>query len=77
MKFGRDVDRLRTVGRTLVTTDAVACLTQTGDGAVIAYEESPARLAVFVAVVSLGDIALIDTLVVVQEYGRDVQSPMP
>lgn len=68
MQFVRYLNALWAVWGALVTSDAVACLTQTGHAPVIAYEESTACLAVVLVPGRRRHIPLIDALVVV---GKD------
>ena len=68
----RDVDALRTVGRTLVAPDTVVGLAELRHTAVVTDKESAAGTAVVLVLSVTGHIPLIDTFVVMQEDGRYV-----
>ena len=65
MQLAGDVDPLRAVGRALVAADAVVGLPQAGYAAVVAYEVGAPGLAVVLVLHVVGDIALVEALVVV------------
>lgn len=69
----RDVDALRTVGRTLVAPDTVAGLAELRHAAVVTDKESAAGTAV-VLLTAAGHIPLVDALVVMQQDGGYVYS---
>ena len=69
-----NVDALRAVGGTLAAADTVVGLTQTGNGAVVADEESATLAAVLgVGQRAAAEIALRQALIEVGEDGGDVQ----
>lgn len=82
LQFARNVDALGTMLYTTATTDAVTGLTQTRHRAVITDEEGTTSFAELLQVivrhlffvVNLHHIALVDTLVVMQQDGRDVEA---
>ena len=49
-------------------------LAQLGHGAVVAHEEGAAHLGIALVLTALGDVAFVDALVVVEQYGRDIES---
>lgn len=65
LHFFRDIDALRTMMHTLVAAGAMVCLPQTGDGAVVAHEESTASLTVVLRLLVFRNISLVDTFIVV------------
>lgn len=70
----RDVDALRTVGRTLVAPDTVAGLAELRHAAVVTDKESAAGTAVVLVLTAAGHIPLVDTFVVMQQDGGYVYS---
>ena len=73
LQFRRDVDALRTVWVALATTGAAVGLAETGNTAVIAYQEGAACLAVILVLAVLRHVALVDAAVVVQQDGWNIQ----
>ena len=69
-----DVDALRTVGRALVASDAMAGLAETGHTAVITYEERTTGTAVVLILTVTGHIPLVDTFIIMQQDGRNVDA---
>ena len=66
--FGRDINALRTMWGTLVTSNTVIGLTEFWNGAIIADQEFPACLDIFF-VTCVGDIFFfVNTFVVMDEY---------
>lgn len=74
LQFRRDVDALRTVRVALAATGAAVGLAETGNTAVIAYQEGAACLAVILVLAVLRHVALVDAAVVVQQDGWNIQS---
>ena len=70
----RDVDALRTVGRTLVAPDAMAGLAELRHAAVIVHKECTTGASVVLILSVAGHISLVDALVIMQEDGGDVYS---
>ena len=73
LQFRRDVDALRTVRVALAATGATVGLAETGNTAVIAYQEGAACLAVILVLAVLRHVALVDAAVVVQQDGWNIQ----
>ena len=73
-QFARDRDALWAVFEALLARYAMAGLTDGRDGPVVAHKVGPAQLAVVFLLSALGDLALVDTCVVVLEYSRNVHT---
>ena len=74
VQFVRNLDALRAVGNTLSATDAVVCLTDFRHGTVVAYQIGTARLFVVLVLAAPRHIAFVDTFVVVEQNGRNVDT---
>lgn len=74
VEFMWNVDALRAVACALSAADAAVCLSQLRDGPVVAYQIGPACLAVIFRFRPVGNFTLVDALVVVQQYCRNVDS---
>ncbi len=75
-----DVDALRAMGHTMAATDAMAGLAKLGNGAVVADEEGPTAtpvlgiaLALLRIALYVGQVAVLNTFIIMREDGRDVQ----
>ena len=74
MEFVGDLYRLGAMGLALSTTYASACLPQTGNRTVVAHEKCLTRLAIVLALRRSRDVAFVDTLIIMQQYRRNVES---
>ena len=69
-----NVDALRAVYVALPATDAVVGLPETRHAAVVPHQERPTRLTVTLALRRGDDVALVHTLVVMQQHRRNVNA---
>lgn len=74
MQLSGDVDTLGAMGAALAAADAMGRLTQPGYAPVVSHEIGAAGLAVLRIGGGLGDVALIEAFVVMQEYRWDIQT---
>ena len=74
MQFVGNVYGLRAMRIALAASDAVTGLPQTGDTSVIANQESASCATVILALAVLRYISFIDTFIVMEQYGRDVNA---
>ena len=74
LHFLGNVDALRAVYVALPATDAVVGLPETRHAAVVPHQERPTRLTVTLALRRGDDVALVHTLVVMQQHRRDVDA---
>ena len=74
MQLSGDVDTLGAMGAALAAADAMGRLTQLGYAPVVSHEIGAAGLAVLRVGGGLGDVALIEAFVVMQQYRWDVQT---
>ena len=58
----------------LVAAYTVVGLAELGHGAVITHEEGTTHVGIALVLTALGDVALVDTLVVVEQYGGYIES---
>ena len=74
MQLSGDVDTLGAMGAALAAADAMGRLTQPGYAPVVSHEIGAAGLAVLRVGGGLGDVALIEAFVVMQQYRGKVQT---
>ena len=51
----------------------MACLPVGWDGPVVAYQECPAQLVIVFLLLRLGKITVVDAIIVIFEYSRNIQ----
>ena len=74
LHFARYAYALGAMAHALVASYAVVGLAQLGYGAVVAHEEGATHLGITFVLAALGDVAFVDTLVVVEQDGRDIEA---
>lgn len=74
MQFLRNLNILGAMRNTLVTTDAMVSLAQPGNTSVIPDQKSTARLTIIFSLTTLRHMALIHTFVIMQQYGRNIDT---
>ena len=74
MKLRRDVDALRAMLHTLAATGAVVGLPQLRHRTIVAYQIGAPHLFISLVLAALWHIALVDALVIMQQYSRNVDS---